>query len=62
METAFGSLSAWNASFLDKKLNKHSHGLDFRLAEDYMAKLGRLPRESVSEVVSGTKSFFCISQ
>ncbi|XP_068245605.1 probable E3 ubiquitin-protein ligase HERC4 isoform X2 [Palaemon carinicauda] len=51
METAFGSLSCWNASFLDKKSKKHSHGLDYRLAEDYMAKLGRLPRESVSEVV-----------
>lgn len=51
METAFASPSCWNASFLDKEPNKHSHGLDYRLAEDYIAKLGRLPRESVSEVV-----------
>ena len=57
MEIAFSSLSCWNSSFLDKESKKHCHGLDYRLAEDYMAKLGRLPRESISEVVSNTVSY-----
>ncbi|KAK7079242.1 putative E3 ubiquitin-protein ligase herc4, partial [Halocaridina rubra] len=51
METAFGSLSCWNRSFLNKNAPKHTHGVDFRVAEEYMAKLGRLPRESITEVV-----------
>lgn len=51
METAFGSLACWNRSFTKESLDKHGHGLDFRLAEEYIAKLGRITREAIKEVV-----------
>lgn len=52
METALGSVACWNISFLKEDSAKHSHGLDFRKAEDCLAKLGRVTRESFIEVVS----------
>lgn len=52
METVFGSLACWNCSFLKDGFDKHSHGLNYRLAEEYLAKLGRVSRESIQEVVS----------
>lgn len=54
METVFGSLACWNCSFLKEGCNKHSHGLDYRLAEEYIAKLGRIPRESIQEVIQAS--------
>ncbi|KAK3871366.1 hypothetical protein Pcinc_023478 [Petrolisthes cinctipes] len=52
IETVFGSMSCWNRSFLiGEGADKHSHGLDYRLAEEYTAKLGRVHRESIKEMV-----------
>ncbi|KAK8730688.1 hypothetical protein OTU49_007871 [Cherax quadricarinatus] len=54
IETAFGSLASWNSSFIMKDSEKHSHGLDYRLAEDYVGKLGRIPRASIQEVIQNS--------
>ncbi|XP_047486162.1 probable E3 ubiquitin-protein ligase HERC4 isoform X1 [Penaeus chinensis] len=51
METALGSVACWNISFLKEGSAKHSHGLDFRKAEDCLAKLGRVTRESFIEII-----------
>ncbi|XP_045600512.2 LOW QUALITY PROTEIN: probable E3 ubiquitin-protein ligase HERC4 [Procambarus clarkii] len=54
METVFGALACWNCSFIKEGADKHSHGLDYRLAEEYMAKLGRIPRVSIQEVIQNS--------
>ncbi|XP_076042940.1 HECT and RLD domain containing E3 ubiquitin ligase 4 isoform X2 [Oratosquilla oratoria] len=51
METVFSALSCWSQSFLSKESTKHQHGIDFGLAEDCIAKLGRIARESMSQVI-----------
>lgn len=50
-EVVFASMAAWNSSFTRDGANKHTHGLDYRLAEECVARLGRITRESIKEVV-----------
>ncbi|KAG7177409.1 E3 ubiquitin-protein ligase HERC4-like [Homarus americanus] len=54
METVFGSLASWNCCFIMEAADKHGHGLDYRVAEEYMGKLGRMPRESIQEVIENS--------
>ncbi|KAK8372932.1 hypothetical protein O3P69_013490 [Scylla paramamosain] len=51
-ETVFASVCAWNSSFTLAGLHKHTHGLDYRLAEDCVAQIGRIARETIQEVAS----------
>lgn len=50
-EVVFASMAVWNSSFTRDGANKHTHGLDYRLAEECVARLGRITRESIKEVV-----------
>ncbi|XP_063872879.1 uncharacterized protein LOC135107104 isoform X3 [Scylla paramamosain] len=51
-ETVFASVCAWNSSLTLAGLHKHTHGLDYRLAEDCVAQIGRIARETIQEVAS----------
>ncbi|XP_063887213.1 uncharacterized protein LOC135114899 isoform X2 [Scylla paramamosain] len=50
-ETVFASVCAWNSSLTLAGLHKHTHGLDYRLAEDCVAQIGRNARETIQEVI-----------
>ncbi|XP_063853368.1 LOW QUALITY PROTEIN: probable E3 ubiquitin-protein ligase HERC4 [Scylla paramamosain] len=50
-ETVFASVCAWNSSFTLAGSHKHTHGLDYRLAEDCVAQIGRIARETIQEVI-----------
>ncbi|XP_063875538.1 uncharacterized protein LOC135108049 isoform X3 [Scylla paramamosain] len=51
-KTVFASVCAWNSSFTLAGLHKHTHGLDYRLAEDCVAQIGRIARETIQEVAN----------
>lgn len=56
-ETVFASVCAWNSSFTLAGNHKNTHGLDYHLAEDCIAQIGRIPRETIQEVIrSGIQS------
>ncbi|KAK8405253.1 hypothetical protein O3P69_001669 [Scylla paramamosain] len=54
-ETVFASVCAWNSSLTLAGLHKHTHGLDYRLAEDCVAQIGRIARETIQEVAKSHK-------
>ncbi|KAK8402039.1 hypothetical protein O3P69_001253 [Scylla paramamosain] len=62
-ETVFASVCAWNSSLTLAGLHKHTHGLDYRLAEDCVAQIGRNARETIQEVASaqGRLTLLCPS-
>ncbi|KAK8372336.1 hypothetical protein O3P69_011901, partial [Scylla paramamosain] len=58
-ETVFASVCAWNSSLTLAGLHKHTHGLDYRLAEDCVAQIGRNARETIQEVASAQDALRC---
>ncbi|CAL4099634.1 unnamed protein product, partial [Meganyctiphanes norvegica] len=51
IETTFSSSACWNMAFEKSVTSKHSHNIDYRIAESAIAKLGRLQKNSLDDMV-----------